>query len=234
LQTKEVCGENWVPSGCICAVTFEIANIICLKVNTHFLERGLYAAYIYVLAARRLQPHNDNNYKNSKSFFLLTLLFIFIASCGQVKENKPLTKANNMEDFERLLDATFPFVEDLLKKHGEFFPLASAIEKNDSIAQVGTYDKGEQPESDKVIADLKAGLREGAKNGDYKAIAIFYDVRVIDPNTNQKTDAVVVFVENKKDMKAYKLFYPYTLTKDSVLTFTESWRNETEKEIFGK
>jgi hypothetical protein len=31
-----------------------------------------------------------------------------------------------MEDLGRLLDATFPFAEDLLKKYGEFFPLASA------------------------------------------------------------------------------------------------------------
>lgn len=107
-----------------------------------------------------------------------------------------------MEDLERLLDATFPFVEDLLKKHGEFFPLASAIDKSDSITHVGTYDGDEQPKSDKVIADLKVGLREAAKNGDYKAIAIFYDVRVIDPNTNQKTDAVAVFVENKKKHKS--------------------------------
>ena len=145
-----------------------------------------------------------------------------------------MTEANKMEDFKRLTDATFPFVEDLLKKHGEFFPLASAIEKNDSIANVGTYDGNEQPLSDKVIADLKIGLREGAKKGDYKAIAIFYDVRVIDPNTNQKTDAVAVFVENKNDATAYKLFYPYTLTKDRVLTFAESWKNITEKEIFNK
>lgn len=137
-----------------------------------------------------------------------------------------------MEDFERLLDATFPFVEDLLKKHGEFFPLASAIEATDSIAQVGTYDGDEQHISDKVIADLKVGLREGAKKGDYKAIAIFYDVRAIDPNTNQKTDAVAVIVENSNI--AYKLFFPYTLTKDGVLTFGESWRNDIDKEIFIK
>jgi len=137
-----------------------------------------------------------------------------------------------MEDFERLLDATFPFIEDLLKKHGEFFPLASAIEATDSIAQVGTYDGDEHPLSDKVIEDLKVGLKEGAKKGDYKAIAIFYDVRAIAPNTNQKTDAVAVIVENSS--VAYKLFFPYTLTKGSVLTFGESWRNDIDKEIFIK
>ncbi|MEJ7611858.1 MAG: hypothetical protein WKF88_11835 [Ferruginibacter sp.] len=139
-----------------------------------------------------------------------------------------------MDDFERLLDATFPFVEDLLKKHGEFFPLASAIEKNDSIASVGTYDENEHPLSNKVIADLKIALREGAKKGDYKAIAIFYDVSVIEPSTNQKTDAIAVFVENKKDPTAYKLFFPYTLDKDRVLRFGESWKNISEKEIFNE
>lgn len=143
-----------------------------------------------------------------------------------------MTKPINMEDFEHLLDATFPFVEDLLKKYGEFFPLASAIEKNDSIVQVGTYDGDERPLSDKVIADLKIGLKEGATTGKYKAVAIFYDVRAVDPNTNQKTDAIAVIVENND--VAYKLFFPYTLTKDSTLTFGESWRNDIEKEIFVK
>jgi len=170
--------------------------------------------------------------KHSKQFFSIVLFLIFIVSCGEVKENKPLTNTNNVNDFERLLDATFPFVEDMLKKHGEFFPLASAIAKNDRVVQVETYDGDEHPASDGVIGSLKTALRAGAKEGEFKAIAIFYDVRVIDPNTNQKTNAVAVFVENKKDTKAYKLFYPYTLTRDSILTFRESWRTEIEKEIF--
>ena len=165
--------------------------------------------------------------KHDRALFQVLLLLTFLVSCGQVKKSNPLVKTNNIEDFERLLDATFPFVENLLKKHGEFFPIASVIDKNDSIAYIGTYDGDEQLLSDKVIADLKMGLREGLKKGDYKVIAIFYDVRVIDPNTNQKTDAIAVFVENKNDTTANKLFYPYTLTKDSVLTFAESWRNIT-------
>jgi len=135
-----------------------------------------------------------------------------------------------MEDFEKLLDATFPFIEELLKKYGEFFPVASAIDNNESVSLVGTYDGNEQPSSDTVIADLKLGLIDGVKKDKYKAIAIFYDVRVTDPNTNQKTDAVSVFVEN--DSTACKLFFSYTLTNDRVLTFGESWRNDVEKEIF--
>ena len=135
-----------------------------------------------------------------------------------------------MNDIERLLDSTFPFVEELLKEHGEFFPLASAVKTNNSIAQVGTYDGDEQPLSNTVIADLKTAFR--VKKDDYKTIAIFYDVRVVDPNTNLKTDAVAVFVETKNDNTAYTFYYPYVLTTDKDLSFSDAWKNANDKEIF--
>lgn len=55
----------------------------------------------------------------------------------------------------------------MLKKHEEFFPLASAIDKKDNVVYVGSYDGEEQPESEKVISDLKTALREGVKKGHY-------------------------------------------------------------------
>lgn len=159
---------------------------------------------------------------------LIPLLFCFLfISFGETKEQK----TNNMDDFEKLLNTTFPFVEDLLKKYGEFFPLASAIDKNGKVVTVGTYDGNEHPVSEKVIADLKAALQNGAKKGEYNASTIFYDAKVIDPNTNEKTDVVIVFAESKNDTTAYKFFYSYQL-KDNVLTFGNSWKTTTEKEIF--
>src|SRR5690349_3860791 len=136
-----------------------------------------------------------------------------------------------MEDFEKLLDAIFPFVEDLLVKYGEFYPLASAIDNQGEIISIGSYDGDDHPESDKVIADLKIGLREGVQKGEYRAISLFYDVRVTD-DTGEKTDAIAVLVENKEEPSAYILYYPYQLTEDKELVFSESWRSETDKEIF--
>ena len=135
-----------------------------------------------------------------------------------------------MNDIERLLESTFPFVEELLKEHGEFFPLASAIKTNDSIAQVGTYDGDEQPLSSTVIADLKTAFR--ANKDDYKTIAIYYDVRAVDPNTNLKTDAVAIFVETKNDDTAYTFYFPYVLTTAKELSFSDAWKNVSTKEIF--
>jgi hypothetical protein len=158
-----------------------------------------------------------------------------LISCEQFRDNKTKTDVkptvdNTMNDIEKLLDITMPFVEELLKNHGEFFPLASAVMTNDSIAPVATYDGNERPLSDNLIVDFKEVFR--ANKDDYKTIAIFYDVRVNDPDTKVNTDAVAVFIESKNDYSAFKFYYPYTLTKDKPLTFSNPWKTTTPKEIF--
>jgi uncharacterized protein (DUF305 family) len=180
----------------------------------------------------------------SKHILIVLMAITFVGSfvsCAQVREEKSAAKTNSStttnnskDELESLINATFPFIEDLLKKHEEFFPMAAALDKNDKIVQVGTYDDDEKPLSQNVIDDLKSGLRDGAKKGDYKSIAIFYDVKAVNPATKEKTDAVAVFVENNRDSTAFTIYYPYSLTKGGVLTFAESWKNASAKEIFIK
>jgi len=136
-----------------------------------------------------------------------------------------------MTDHERLIKSTLPFVEDLLKSYGEFFPLASAITTNDSIVQVGTYGCDDKPLSDNLISNLKIAMR--AKMNEYQTIAIFYDVRVVEPNTELKTDAVAIFTESKTEGSAFTFYYPYVLAEDNKLTFsTYTWKDTNKKEIF--
>ena len=123
-----------------------------------------------------------------------------------------------------------PFVEDLLKKYGEFFPVASAIKTDGNIALVGTYDGDEKPLSDKLITDYKTSFK--AKRDEYRSITIFYDVRVIKPGREQKVDAIAVFVETKYDNEAYTFYFSYSLTSDKELEFGDSWKSLKEKEIF--
>ncbi len=167
--------------------------------------------------------------------FIGTFSISLLLACGQTHDKSNVaistdTSTINMNNIERLLESTFPFVEELLRKHGEFFPLASAVLTNDSIASVGFYDGDEQPLSNTVISNLKTAFI--AKSEEYKAVAIFFDVRVVDPKTNLKTDAVAVFVESKGDSTAYTLYYPYVLTANNELLFSEAWRSENPKEIF--
>jgi len=167
--------------------------------------------------------------------FILTLCTVLFLSCGQLQDkkissNRVTLPANKMTDIERLIGTTLPFVEDLLKKYGEFFPLASAIQVNDSISQVATYDGDEKPQSSKVIADLIKVFREKKEN--YKTIAIFYDVKVLNPITNTKTDAVAIFIEPKNDSIAYTFYYPYSLSESRQLSLAEPWKDKANKEVF--
>jgi len=135
-----------------------------------------------------------------------------------------------MDEIQRLLDTTFPFINSLLVKYGEFFPLASAIDSNGQISQVGTYDGVDNPLSDKLVNDFKDIFR--AKKDKFNSIAIFYDVKVVNPKTGLKTDAVAVFGENKIDRTSYIFYFPYSLTTDKKLSYLDSWMNTNHKEIF--
>jgi hypothetical protein len=135
-----------------------------------------------------------------------------------------------MDDTEQLLNSTMPFVEELLTKYGEFFPLASAIKVDGSVAQVGTYDGDERPLSDKLITDFKTAFK--AKRDKYRAVTIFYDVRVVNPDTEQKVDAIAVFVETEYENDAFTFYFSYSLTPDKGIEFGNSWKNLKPKEIF--
>ena len=135
-----------------------------------------------------------------------------------------------MNDIERLLNSTIPFVEDLLKKYGEFFPIASAVKTDGSIAQIGTYDGDEKPLSDKLITDFKSAFK--AKRSDYRSVMIFYDVSVVNPKSEKKVDAIAVFAETNYDNHAYTFYFSYSLTSDKELEFGNSWKSLKEKEIF--
>ena len=137
-----------------------------------------------------------------------------------------------MDDIEILLNDTMPFVEDLLKKYGEFFPVASAIKIDGSVALMGTYDGDEKPSADKLIADFKTAFK--ADRDDYRAITIFYDVSVVNPDTGQKGDAIAVFVETKNDDDAYTFYFSYSLISNEELEFNNSWKNIEAKEIFNE
>lgn len=133
-----------------------------------------------------------------------------------------------MNTIQQLLDSTFPFVENLLREQGEFYPLAAAVTTDLKIAQVGTYDGNEYPESQDVISLLKSALKAKSKN--YLAVTLFYDVMVTDHDTGLKKDAVAVFAETKEDDTAFIFYYPYTLI-NKQLEFLSSWKTAVEKQI---
>ncbi len=138
-----------------------------------------------------------------------------------------------MEKFQKLLDSGSPFVENLLRDHGEFFPLAYALDRDGAVASVSFEPDEEQPLSDKLIARLKAGLKASANEWDLKTITIFYNARITDSETKVKSDAIAVFMEDADDDISYHFYYTYKLEND-ILNLGNSWREEAKKENFVK
>jgi hypothetical protein len=131
---------------------------------------------------------------------------------------------------EFLMNAALPFAEQMLLKHGEFFPYGSALTANGEIAGVGVYDGREQPPSKDGILLLKQAFQHGVKSGEYTATAPLYDVRIILPSSGKKSDAIAVSLNHQGDYSVIVMF-PYEI-KRGQLQFGEVFAQMGEADIF--
>ena len=116
------------------------------------------------------------------------------------------------EESEAVLNALLPLAEQLLQKHGEFFPFAAVMLTNGEVQMLATYDGDEHPESQTVIDDTEKAFVRGAKNNEYKATGLAYMVGVTNPDTGSKEDAVCINLDHV-DNYSVKVIYPYTVKK---------------------
>jgi len=130
------------------------------------------------------------------------------------------------------MNAGLPFAEQMLQKHGEFFPFGTAMTPSGEIVNIGGYDGREQPPSQDVINLLKDGFRAAAKGNKYKATALFFDVRTVPPSTSEKTDAVAIALDHK-DNYSVIVYFPYKL-KAGKVQFGQVFATAGENDIFKK
>lgn len=132
-----------------------------------------------------------------------------------------------MNDFQKILDITFPFVESLLREYGEFYPLATIVNNNGNVEQFTLEEDLENdfPKSDTVIGEIKKNLRWNQDQ--FVAFALFYDVFL----KEKELDAIEVLVEHKIEQKAYTFYYPYKIIEDKI-EFFDSWKTEEIISVF--
>lgn len=105
------------------------------------------------------------------------------------------------DDLDRLLDESLPFAQEMLEKHGEFFPYALAMSTTGEISHMaGDPGDGEQPASVAVLEVLTEGLRAARETN--RAAALVSDVRLAD------SDALRVELEHKEG-QAIVVLLPY-------------------------
>lgn len=132
-----------------------------------------------------------------------------------------------MNKIQNILDEMLPFVETLLKEYGEFYPVSAVVNTKQKVEHI-ILEEDEQnnfPESISVLAELKKELRW--RKNEFLTIAVFYDVKV----KEKQTDAIAVFVEQKKEMEAFTFYYPYELINGDLI-FGKSWKVIEKMQIF--
>ena len=135
--------------------------------------------------------------------FLYFFLFTLLATVGHA-QSMNTAKAES----ESLMNAALPFAEEMLQKHGEFFPYGQALDRKGKVVSVAATNGQEHPPSAEIISLLKKAFVQGANSGKYKATALVYDVRVQLPSTGAKSDAIAVSLNHRDDYSVV-VFFPY-------------------------
>jgi hypothetical protein len=112
------------------------------------------------------------------------------------------------DDLDGLLNVVLPLAEDLLGKHGEFYPFGGAVStKGEASLTAADPGLGRRPASDQVLTSLMEGARANATSS--RAAAFVADVRA------DGADAVRVELEHQEgvalsahDVRAGQMSYP--------------------------
>src|SRR5690348_10321171 len=109
-------------------------------------------------------------------------------------------EAQPKADCEAVMNFGLPFVQQLLKQHGEFLPFGAAMRPNGEIVCIGAYDGRAVPSlggSGDLIRALKDAFVDGARRQEYIATALFYEVTVTAAASPERVDAVAVSLNHR-------------------------------------
>lgn len=137
-------------------------------------------------------------------------------------------------DCEKLMHAVLPLAERMLSQFGEFYPYGGFMKPNGEITHVGAEDEDtEHPKSKDLIYVLRDSFSQMAATGACKATALAFDVRIIPPGTEQKSDAVQVCLEHADGYSA-EVFLPYQIDQDGRVSYGTMFAQEGKHDIFAK
>jgi len=111
-------------------------------------------------------------------------------------------------DLDQLFNEALPFAQEMLAKHGEFYPFAVSMTSEGEVVHVGADTGDDNPSSPEVIDLLAGGLREQANRRGIRAAALCVDVRTIPPGETEKRDAICARLEHANG-ETVDVFVPY-------------------------
>ena len=135
------------------------------------------------------------------------------------------------EDLDNLLSTCIPFAQQMLAKHGEFFPFGCTMSPTGEISLAAGYDDQPGVNAQEIIDLMLEGFRAGARSGDYKAVALCVDVRVDAPDGAGKSDAIRVTLEENGG-EAINVFMPYRKRMLRGMLYGEIFASSADHSVF--
>ena len=158
----------------------------------------------------------------------LVLLLLALCTSAVCAQGKP--ESSPKSECERLMNSALPLAEQMLVKHGEFFPYGQALTSDGKVVDVGAYDGRENSPSLDLIRLLKQEFAQGGRSGKYRATALVYDVRVTLPSSGTKSDAIAVSL-NHRDNFSVVVFFAYSI-KDGKYQPGEVFAQQGVNDVF--
>src|SRR6266536_26149 len=134
-------------------------------------------------------------------------------------------------DLENVLNAILPFAQQMLAKHGEFYPFGATMTMAGQIVAEAASDGHEHPKSQTLIDLLIQGFRSEALAGQIRAAGICYDVRTIPPGQTEKTDAICVGLEHNTG-QCVSVFLPYKKGWFGKIQYGQLFASSRDPQIF--
>jgi hypothetical protein len=136
---------------------------------------------------------------------------------------------------QKLINGSVTRAENMLVKQGAYTPYAAALTFTDSIIILDGYADTKGKTLTHELEDLKTLLKAGADKGRYKAIVVYFDVTVTDPDTKLPTDAIAAFTEHSNINGTCTFYFPYKKTEQRTITYSRTISGDlTDSEIFTK
>jgi hypothetical protein len=140
---------------------------------------------------------------------------------------------NGKRDCKELMNAVMPLAERMLSEFGQFYTYGGYMKPNGEIAHVGVRDEDDDhPKAKDLLDVLRNSFSEMAAIGNCKATAIVFDVRVVPPGSEEKSNAVQICLEHADGYSA-EVFLPYQIDQDGRVSYGRMFAQEGKHDIFG-
>jgi hypothetical protein len=141
--------------------------------------------------------------------------------------------ATPRDEMDGVLDALLRFAQQMLDKHGEFYPYAAALDSSGEVQMVAADVGEEHPDSSELIELLYEGLTRQASAGQIRAAGVCADVRVNPPDSADTTDAIKIAIEHASS-DPVEVFLPYVKRRFRGAQYGELFAQAGTARVFSR